>query len=77
MFFFLLLAQQITLDCCSLSIHYYCLEEYIQSGFGNNGTRITLQQSACPLCRHPMKHKPAKELFKRTQILYIRLRKSQ
>ena len=65
----------ITLNCCSLSIHYNCLEKYISSGFGNNGTRITLQQLSCPLYRHPMKHKSAKELFKDTQILYNKVQK--
>lgn len=39
----------ITLDC-SHSIHYRCLKNYIQRGFGNNGTRIRLQQLSCPLC---------------------------
>eukprot|EP01083_Nonionella_stella_P073155 197581_1 len=60
----------IKLECCGVSIHYDCLKQYIQSGFGNNGDRITLQQLSCLLCRHPMRHKAANDLFKETQILY-------
>eukprot|EP01083_Nonionella_stella_P070063 187209_1 len=63
-------ALPIQLECCGVSIHYDCLKQYIQNGFGNNGDRITLQQLSCLLCRHPMKHKAANDLFRETQILY-------
>ena len=65
----------ITLECCGISLHYECLKGYIQSGFGNNGTRITLKQLSCLLCRNPMKHKAASDLFKDTQALYDKVSK--
>ena len=70
----LLSQTPITLNCCSLSIHYNCLKKYI-TDMVIMDTRITLQQLSCPLCRHPMKHKSATELFKDTQILYNKVEK--
>ena len=64
----------IKVECCSLSMHYECLKKYIKSGFGNNGTRITLQQLSCPLCRYPMKNEKANDLFKETEILYDKVK---
>jgi len=65
----------IQLECCGASLHYECLKEYIKSGFGNNGDRITLQQLSCMLCRQPMKNKAASQLFKPTQRLYDKVKK--
>eukprot|EP01083_Nonionella_stella_P223990 797692_1 len=68
-------ATPIQLECCELNLHFECLKEWIQRGFGKKGTRITLTQLSCLMCKQPMRHKAANELFQETRVLYDKVQR--
>eukprot|EP01084_Bolivina_argentea_P020611 38325_1 len=65
----------INLECCSLSIHYNCLKEEINSKFiRNNGKKVTLKQLSCSICRKQMKNKQIQMLFEPINKLYDKVK---
>ena len=52
--------ELIKLECCGLSLHIQCLQNYIQNKMENDGMNNCLKKYICLICQKQMMHRPLK-----------------